>query len=395
MRSRPVSFIALLGLVTIACGDSPQKPAATASYCKLDADCKSADQPLCDSARGTCVVLPAGHEIGYRDGGAQSVTLTELRAFDRAMQPVDLAFHPTRTDELWVIGYGDDSVQVGSGISSDASTWKRFRDPAASHFMHKPPAFAMGEKETFGTCGDNDNKQGGGDGSANLFMGPALFSTDVNVFAKRATALGSHLDMLHHSPFCRGIAHAGDNVYWVFNGYDNSIDKVDFHSDHGPGNDDHSDGEIFQYVAGQVKGAEDGTPSHVTYDAETSYLYIADTGNARIVRLDTRAGSKKKALPRTLEPLKGGGVIAGVDVEVVVTEGTLEKPSGIELRDGRIYVTDSATSTFHAFDRDGKQLRKLATDLPSGSLAGFTFGADGKVYFADKVAARVLRIDPR
>lgn len=27
-----------------------------------------------------------------------------------------------------------------------------------------------------------------------------------------------------------------------------------------------------------MKGADDGTPTHVVYDAETSYLYVADTG---------------------------------------------------------------------------------------------------------------------
>jgi hypothetical protein len=31
----------------------------------------------------------------------------------------------------------------------------------------------------------------------------------------------------------------------------------------------------------------------------------------------------------------------------------------------------------------------------AGSLAGFTFAPDGKIYFTDKVAGRVLRIDPQ
>jgi hypothetical protein len=38
-------------------------------------------------------------------------------------------------------------------------------------------------------------------------------------------------------------------------------------------------------------------------------------------------------------------------------------------------------------------VRKLATDLPAGSLAGFTFGPDGKIWFVDRKGGRIVRID--
>ena len=81
------------------------------------------------------------------------------------------------------------------------------------------------------------------------------------------------------------------------------------------------------------------------------------------------------------------------DVEEVVPAGTLAKPSGLEIYKGNIYVTDAATSTFHVFDKTGKELRTLETGLPAGSLAGMAFSPSGKLYFTDKVAGRVLRID--
>ncbi len=146
---------------------------------------------------------------------------------------------------------------------------------------------------------------------------------------------------------------------------------------------------------GKVKGATDGTPSHVFFDGEDHFLYVADTGNARVVRLDTTKGAKGGPLDRQMEPLKSDAVMNRTDVEVLVPAGTLAKPSGIEIHGGLIYVTDAATSTFIVFDKTGKAIRSLATDLPAGSLAGFTFAPDGKVYFTDKVGGRVLRIDPQ
>lgn len=356
------------------------------------------------SSGGTPAEVP-GSEIGKGDGTPESVTLSEMHTLAKTSlgdpEPVDLAFNPADPGQLWVIGYGDDSTHVGF-IDGDEGTWKRYRDPAASHFMGKPVAMAMGESPFWGVCGNTDNGQNGPDqtsgtdGTGNLFMGPAMFTTDLTVFAKRVTALGSHYDMLHGTPFCRGIAHVEKNVYWTFNAYDKALDKYDFHKDHGPGNDDHSDGEIYRYATGQVKGADDGTPSHLVYDPTDGMLYVADTGNARVVKLDTKnPGTKKSELPRKNEPLAGSGVMDGVDVAEVIAPGVLEKPSGIEVKGELLYVTDAATSTFHVFKKDGTPVRKLETGLPPGSLAGFTFGPDAKIWFTDKIGGRVMRIDPK
>lgn len=362
------------------------------------------------SSGGETPALEPGQEIGKGDGSASSVTFAEVHALQKNAtqgepEPVDLAFNPADPGELWVVGYGDSTTHVGY-IDGDQA-WKRYREPGRSwaHFTLKPTAIAMGDDGFWASCGNtgNDPEYTGGDpegsdGVGNLFMGPVMFNVNREIFGTQntETTLGSHYDMLHQTPFCRGIAHETANIYWAFNAHDKTIDKYNFNKPHEPGGDDHSDGEIYKYVEGQVKGADDNvTPSHLVFDASDGFLYVADTGNQRIVRLDTTGGKKSSELPRKNEILKGGGMMSGVDLEEVIKPGVLTKPSGIEIKNDLLYVTDAETSTFHVFKKDGTEVRKLKTDLPAGSLAGFTFGADGKIWFADKVGARVLRIDPK
>ena len=42
-----------------------------------------------------------------------------------------------------------------------------------------------------------------------------------------------------------GIAHKEDNAFFIFDGNTGDIVLYDFKQDHGPGNADHSDGEIY------------------------------------------------------------------------------------------------------------------------------------------------------
>jgi hypothetical protein len=266
------------------------------------------------------------------------------------------------------------------------------RDPAASHFMRRPPALAMGQVletfgQTFGICGDGDN--GGND-----FMGPALFTTDQSIFAVQTEiGLGSHLDMLHSTSFCRGIAWDQANVYYAFNSVFGSIDEYDFANDHGPGWDDHSDGSIFRMVAGELAGV-DGIPSHVALHKERRELFVADTGSGRILGVMVDTGSPGTRFGGN-EPIVERRNIVGTELREVVPAGVLQQPSGIELRGDVIFVTDHATSRFHAFDLEGNELASLDTTLPPGSLAGFDFGPDGKIYFVDMIGQRLLKIDPR
>lgn len=368
---------------------------STETGCAADADCAATPEaPLCDIPSGECIPLPPGHPIGWKDGSPSSVAFTMVFEPEKLRVPWDLAFNPSKPAELWVVNYKDDSVYTIQNPGTPEMTSERRRDPAASHFMDAPPAIAFGVVlpewgQTWGVCGDNDNSANGGTG----FMGPALFSADPAIFAKPTPeGLGSHLDMLHSSSFCRGIAHVDANTYFVFNADEGSLDWYDFKADHGPGKDDHSDGEILRYVEGSVAGV-DGVPSHLVYDPTDAHVYAADTGNKRIVKLDTKSGTVGSSFGG-FEDVVVRKRVDGAVLTDLVAPGLLEQPAGIELHQGVLYVTDAGTSRFYAFDLQGKLLRQLDTGFPPGSLAGLVMGPDGKIYFVDRLSGRVFRIDP-
>jgi DNA-binding beta-propeller fold protein YncE len=324
------------------------------------------------------------------DGGAESVAFTVIHE-QAGTQPSGLVFNGADPRVLWVVRYASLATLIITDPGTPSQSVQEIRDPAAGHFMNKAPGMAWGAGNTWATCGDNTNPSG----KNNLFIGPTLFSGDLSVFGKQTPkSLGSHLDMLHASPLCRGITHQEANIFWVFNAYDSAIDKYDFHEDHGPGEDDHSDGEIYRYAAGKVLG-KDGVPSGLAYSPEDATLYVADTGHGRIAKLDTKSGTLGGRLPRSNENLAGSGVVEGATFVDFVPPGVLEAPSGLVYRDGLLYATDNATSRFYVFDKNGGQVRTLDTGLPPGSLSSFTFGPDGKIWFVDMVASRIVRIDPK
>lgn len=380
----PMKTLALLTLVALT---------STASLgCGADSSATAPAEPA-------PAAVPAS-QLG--DGTPESVRLTEVIGPTAGLSiPRDLAFNPLRPNELWVVNFGDDGMVIVTDVLADTPVSERRKDAAANHFMAKPSSIAFGEDETtmgvpgtFATCQESRNTYDDEE-QPNDFMGPTLWSSDLSIFAKKdPNGLGSHLDMLHNSPLCVGIAHESANVYWTFSGRTNSVVKYDFGRDDGIGHDDHSDGDSWRYGLGAFK-YEPGVPGHLVFDPADSMLYIADTGNGRIAKLDTKSGAMGRKLP-TKEPNDLFAEMTDASItDVVAGGGELQKPSGLELQDGYLFVSDNATSKITAFSKSGERVNQLDTRLPPGSLAGMAFGPDGKLYLVDMIGNRVLRVDAK
>jgi sugar lactone lactonase YvrE len=71
----------------------------------------------------------------------------------------------------------------------------------------------------------------------------------------------------------------------------------------------------------------------------------------------------------------------------------ISQPSGLALHGDFVYVSDFATGTISAFNKDGLLMDWLETGRPQ-SLGGIEFDAEGNLYIADTGANEILRISP-
>jgi sugar lactone lactonase YvrE len=355
--------------------------------------------------------------LGVGQGPAALVTIYDPSDDDsgRTLVPTALAWNPTEPDELWITlrepptertcttgmktacPWLEGRVAIVHGAASAPGTPPQIEtkeDANAWHFMRRPSSLAFGSDDTFASCGEA--RTGNYEDESIPFNGPVLWSADPSIFGAEPPAdspTGStHIDMLHESPYCMGIAHERDNVYWTFNGDAGSLDRYDFHVPHEPGGDDHSDGEVWRYAAGLLARVPD-VPSHLAYDPETSVLFAADTGHGRIVALDTKSGHDGGDIT-TYDPIQTHVLMSGATLSEIVPAATLVEPTGLTLFRGVLFVTDFWSSRIVAFDRRGRLLAKVDTSLPEGSIGGIGIGSDGHAYITERAFGRVLRLDP-
>jgi DNA-binding beta-propeller fold protein YncE len=133
-----------------------------------------------------------------------------------------------------------------------------------------------------------------------------------------------------------------------------------------------SRGEWLSYIGGRGRG--DGLfvgPQNLAVDEE-GYLYVVDYGNRRICKFDP-----------------DGKFILSVGPKIPGFPG-FRSPTGIAVRDGRLYAADSAAKRIYTFDRNGSYLGVLTGEGLSGPES-LRFLSDGRLLAAD--ANRLLLID--
>ncbi len=376
------------------CGGPCSTKCGGGKLCKVDADCLHGKclAGLCD--------LGPGELIGTGDPVKPTAKLKALVTSDMA-DPTDLAFSSLNPDELWIVNRANDTITVVFNAGKADQQLALIRD-FSHHFLEWAMAIDFSDNSTFGTCGDSRNDYNG-QAKANNFMGPVLWPAAFSDYKPVSSAHQVHGDMLHSSPYCMGIAAESGNSYYVFNGYHGTIDHYDFGIPHVPGGTDHSDGIKRRYQGLKVKRVQ-GVGSHMQYDQQTGKLYVADTGNARVLRIDDSKSNKTNLLPS----FGGDGKLYSytqpqIDV-LAAPPGGLQQPSGLAYEQGVLYIGDAATGKLHAYDVSaaakasagtfGKHLRSFDTGLAGGALGGIVVGPDRRLYLLDRTAGRLLRVEP-
>jgi hypothetical protein len=303
--------------------------------------------------------------------------------------PRDLEFAPEHPDQLWTANTGFHGVVIITDPGTTQQQAEARADPYGQHFMMKVSSIAFGANNTFASCQESRDEWNGAAQPPDDFMGPTLWDADLDVFAIYEGGEGSHLDMLHQSPLCMGIASESGNAYWAFDGLNAHLVRYDFKSDHGPGGSDHSDGSIRRYLNAVVSRRED-VPSHMILDSASRRLYVADTGNSRVMALDVDSGQSNGQLSGNWDGVGDYSGWDGATWEPVL--GGLSAPSGIALAGDRVFVGDFGTGEIIAFDAGGDELGRISTGAIG--LTGMTIGPDDRLWFVDSIANEVVRVDP-
>ena len=321
--------------------------------------------------------------LGSYTHTADSVSVTEI--LSGLELPRDLAFNPEVDDELWITDDDAGEMVIISGTNTDAQSDDGYKSSASGHFFARPAALAFGASGTLATAHDEDEPTQST--TPDDFMGPTLWTSNLDYFD---AGHGGHLDMLHNSPNSTGIAWQEENIYWVLDGYHGSLTRYDFHSDHGEGGSDHSDGEIARFVEGELDYVGD-VSSHLVYDADTALLYVTDTASGRILVLDTTSGEEGSGIGPNYDGADQYAV-EDADLWALIEGGDLVSPSGLELYEDTLYVSDHATGIIYGYSLDGELLDWLDTGLGEESLMGMAFHPDGSLYVTDAAGGRILRI---
>lgn len=328
--------------------------------------------------------------IGTGDGTRASVGWTAILGADQDLDdPRDLGFDAS--GNLWIANRQDDRTFIVFDPGTEEQSWERRKDGYAMHFMEETMAFSFDPGVQFGSCGESLNSYNDRY-PPDYFMGPVLWSADLDIFAEQdPIGLGSHLDMNHESPLCMGIAWEVANVYWVFDGYHGNIVRYDFQQDHGVGMDDHSDAIIHRLREPTVERVPQA-PGHMMVHHASGWLYVADPGGGRVLRLDIASGEKGPDLRETEEPVQEYAWWEGVRWEEVVTG--LDRPGSIAVSTDRLFVGEWGTGVIHEYTLAGEPLRTLDTEVGPEKLYGIELGPDEKLWLVELATPGAWRIDP-
>jgi len=321
--------------------------------------------------------------------------------------PTDLDFHPDyELNQLWVINKktsnsgGSTTTYFNAG--SESQTVQTLKDGNSWHFMSFPTGIAFSENTNFGTAaGIYDANHSGG--ANQPFTGPSLWSSDFNIYAQNPGkgGNGSHLDMLHESPYCQGITYESGNAFWVFDGNSNDIVRYDFVKGHGNGNDYHEDGMIRRYSDIEVKkDPNENAVSHLVLDNNREWLYVVDNGNKRLLRMNINSGEVSSSPPKynQMEQLTEYVAITDYDIEILLEEG-LDSPAGIDLVSDKLLISDYETGTIKIYQIDEndneniiKEIGKIETNAKG--INGIKIGPNGNIWYVNTINNEVYKISP-
>ena len=187
-------------------------------------------------------------------------------------------------------------------------------------------------------------------------------------------------------------------MYWYNDGYYGELVRYDFQEDHDTGYDDHSDAIIQRYSDVQITHIL-GLPGHMVLNKDSGILYIADPAANRVLWVNTDDSTYTTTDimndASRMEPLAEYSRINGIEWGVLATG--LNRPSGIALGDGELFVSEYGNGNIVAYElstngKIGTYLDEIQTT--ASAIMGLEIGPNGHLYYVDHDQNEVVRIDP-
>tara|TARA_A100001035_G_C27590468_1_gene411669 strand:+ start:10 stop:588 length:579 start_codon:yes stop_codon:yes gene_type:complete len=131
-------------------------------------------------------------------------------------------------------------------------------------------------------------------------------------------------------------------------------------------------------------------------DNETGYLYICDTGNQRIIKMNTNTGSINYSLTPYGENIEGYYSMIGVQYETIIDSGLI-LPTGIDIYENYLIVSDYSNGDVIFYDLDNlginQELKRLHTDKENDVMS-IKVGPDGTIWYVGTNTNELIQIIP-
>ena len=117
-------------------------------------------------------------------------------------------------------------------------------------------------------------------------------------------------------------------------------------------------------------------------DEATGLLYFCDTGNQRVLRLNTSSGFIAGTLNPYGENLAGYYSMNGADFETIITD-SLNQPTGIDVHENRLLISDFATGDIIIYNIETDELYEIGrikTDL-TNEVMSVKVGPDNSIWY--------------
>ena len=129
-------------------------------------------------------------------------------------------------------------------------------------------------------------------------------------------------------------------------------------------------------------------------DDSLGFLYIADTGNQRILKFNVNSGNYSYDLTPYGESLSEYYMMENAEWEVYISQ-ELEKPSGIDIYDDRLVISDYASGHIIIYDISTTPPYELGR-IDTGSennIMGIKIDNNQKIWYVSYNDNNVVRID--